>query len=53
VLFVAGISATHQEDYPMGMRDKYAAAIQTAKDLRMQGSPDERDGKRAWLLNPD
>lgn len=30
----------------MGMlRDKYSAAIQTAKDLRMQGSADERDGK--------
>ena len=29
----------------MGLRDKYAAGIQTAKDLRMQGSADERDGK--------
>jgi nucleoid-associated protein YgaU len=29
----------------MGLRDKYAYAIQTAKDLRMQGSADERDGK--------
>ena len=29
----------------MGLRDKYAHAIQTAKDLRMQGSADERDGK--------
>jgi nucleoid-associated protein YgaU len=27
------------------LRDKYAKAIQTAKDLRMQGSADERDGK--------
>ena len=27
------------------LRDKYAHAIQTAKDLRMQGSADERDGK--------
>ena len=27
------------------LRDKYAYAIQTAKDLRMQGSADERDGK--------
>jgi nucleoid-associated protein YgaU len=29
----------------MGLRDKYAHAIQTAKELRMQGSADERDGK--------
>jgi nucleoid-associated protein YgaU len=29
----------------MGLRDKYAYAIQTAKDLQMQGSADERDGK--------
>jgi len=29
----------------MGLREKYSAAIQTAKDLRMQGSADERDGK--------
>ena len=29
----------------MGLRDKYAYAIQTAKDLRMQGSADERAGK--------
>src|SRR5437868_2010204 len=29
----------------MGLRDKYALAIQTAKDVRMQGSADERDGK--------
>jgi nucleoid-associated protein YgaU len=29
----------------MGLRDKYASAIQTAKNLRMQGSADERDGK--------
>lgn len=29
----------------MGLRDKYAYAVQTAKDLRMQGSADERDGK--------
>jgi nucleoid-associated protein YgaU len=29
----------------MGLRDKYAYAIQTAKDLRMQGSADEKDGK--------
>jgi nucleoid-associated protein YgaU len=29
----------------MGLRDKYAFAIQTAKDLRMQGSAEERDGK--------
>jgi len=29
----------------MGLRDKYSHAIQTAKDLRMQGSADEREGK--------
>ena len=29
----------------MGLRGKYAYAIQTAKDLRMQGAADERDGK--------
>jgi nucleoid-associated protein YgaU len=29
----------------MGLRDKYAHAIQTAKSVRMQGSADERDGK--------
>ena len=29
----------------MGLRDKYAYAIQTAKSLRMEGSADERDGK--------
>jgi nucleoid-associated protein YgaU len=29
----------------MGLRDKYAYAIQTAKNLRMQGSADEREGK--------
>ena len=29
----------------MGLRDKYATAIQTAKTVRMQGSADERDGK--------
>ena len=29
----------------MGLRDKYAYAIQTAKDARMQGSADEREGK--------
>ena len=29
----------------MGLRDKYSYAVQTAKDVRMQGSADERDGK--------
>ena len=29
----------------MGLRDKYAAAIQTAKSLHMQGAAEERDGK--------
>jgi nucleoid-associated protein YgaU len=33
------------EEESMGLRDKYSYAIQTAKDLRMQGSADERDGK--------
>ena len=29
----------------MGLRDKYSYAIQTAKDLHMEGSAEERDGK--------
>ena len=29
----------------MGLRDRYDAAIQTAKGLRMQGAAEERDGK--------
>ena len=29
----------------MALREKYAHAIQTAKELRMQGSADEREGK--------
>ena len=29
----------------LGLREKYATAIQTAKGLRMDGSADERDGK--------
>jgi nucleoid-associated protein YgaU len=29
----------------MGLRDKYAYAIQTAKNIHMQGSADEREGK--------
>jgi nucleoid-associated protein YgaU len=29
----------------MGLRDKYSHAVQTAKDLRMQGSAEEREGK--------
>jgi nucleoid-associated protein YgaU len=29
----------------MGLREKYAHAIQTAKGFHMQGSADERDGK--------
>jgi len=29
----------------MGLRDKYSHAILTAKNLRMQGSAEERDGK--------
>jgi nucleoid-associated protein YgaU len=29
----------------MGLREKYAYAVQMAKDMRMQGTADERDGK--------
>src|SRR5436305_411059 len=29
----------------MGLRDKYAYAIQTAKQLHMQGAADEQNGK--------
>jgi len=29
----------------MGLRDKYAYAVETARNLRMQGSAEERDGK--------
>lgn len=29
----------------MGLRDKYSQAVLTAKNLRMDGSADERDGK--------
>ena len=29
----------------MGLRDKYSYAIQTAKELRMDGSAEERDGR--------
>ena len=29
----------------MGLRDKYSHAVSTAKNLRMDGSADERDGK--------
>ena len=29
----------------MGLRDKYTHAIQTAKNFRMQGGAEERDGK--------
>ena len=29
----------------MGLRDKYNSAVQTAKQLRMDGSAEERDGK--------
>ena len=34
-----------QEEQSMGLRDKYSYAVQTAKDLRMQGSAEEREGK--------
>jgi LysM repeat protein len=36
---------TLQRKPAMGLRDKYSYAIQTAKNFRMQGSADERDGK--------
>ena len=29
----------------MGLREKYSTAVQTAKNLRMDGSAEERDGK--------
>jgi nucleoid-associated protein YgaU len=29
----------------MGLRDKYNSAVQTAKQLRMEGAADEREGK--------
>jgi nucleoid-associated protein YgaU len=29
----------------MGLRDKYAYAVQTAKDVRLQGTAEEREGK--------
>jgi nucleoid-associated protein YgaU len=29
----------------MGLRDKYSSSIQTAKDVRMQGAAEEREGK--------
>ena len=32
----------------MGLRDKYAYAIQQAKGLRFDGSAEERDGKLHW-----
>ena len=32
----------------MGLREKYASAITTAKNLRMQGNAEERDGKLHW-----
>jgi nucleoid-associated protein YgaU len=34
-----------RREQKMGLRDKYAHAVQTAKDLRMQGSAEEREGK--------
>jgi len=40
----------------MGLRDKYAYAIQTAKNLRMQGSADEQNGKlyfHGTVTSPD
>src|SRR5205085_3058827 len=35
----------NRQEAPMGLREKYTYAIQTAKDVSMQGSADERDGK--------
>jgi nucleoid-associated protein YgaU len=34
-----------KDNQQMGLRDTYSYAIQTAKDLRMQGAAEERDGK--------
>jgi len=42
---VDGVAVTLQRKPAMGLRDKYSYAIQTAKNFRMQGSADERDGK--------
>src|SRR5215831_19323065 len=39
------LSRRHSQEVLMGLREKYAFAVQTAKDVRMQGSADERDGK--------
>ena len=39
------VQARATKEVTMGLRDKYAYSSQTAKDLRMQGSADERDGK--------
>jgi LysM repeat protein len=34
-----------EQESEMGLRDKYSQAVTTAKNLRMDGSADERDGK--------
>src|SRR3954465_15274634 len=34
-----------EKEHPMGLRDKYAYAIQTAKGVKMQGAAEEREGK--------
>jgi LysM repeat protein len=34
-----------EQESDMGLRDKYSQAVTTAKNLRMDGSADERDGK--------
>ena len=34
-----------EEESEMGLRDKYSQAVMTAKNLRMDGSADEKDGK--------
>src|SRR6185436_13695925 len=41
----ARLLVSQAQEVHMGLRDKYAYAVQTAKNLRMQGSAEERDGK--------
>jgi nucleoid-associated protein YgaU len=39
------MSTRSEQEEHMGLRDKYAHAVQTAKQLRFDGSAEERDGK--------
>jgi nucleoid-associated protein YgaU len=41
----ASAPARAKEAQAMGLRDKYAHAVQTAKNVHMQGSAEEREGK--------